>query len=104
MPITPVAIFPIIGKTENLRSTPISGTGIKKSEVPRKNAIKKYMLPDRLPFSTAPVKARRKGGQKLKPVANPMSAGRKTGRTFIIFLKEPIRGPAEQDGLILKKP
>ena len=85
MPIIPVAIFPITGRTETLRSTPIKGKGIKKREVPRKKAKKKYTLPSKLSFSTAPVTARRKGGQKLTPVAKPMNAGRKTGRIFIAF-------------------
>jgi hypothetical protein len=53
--------------------------GIKKVDVPRKKAKKKSILFNRVAFSTAPVNARRKGGQKFKPVANPAKTGSEAG-------------------------
>jgi hypothetical protein len=55
---------------------------MKKVDVPRKKARKKSILFNRLAFSMAPAKARRKGGQKLKPVAKPAMIGSNPGHIF----------------------
>jgi hypothetical protein len=52
---------------------------MKKIDVPRKNAKKKNILCNMVVFSTALVKARRKGGQKLRPVTNPAMIGSEPG-------------------------
>jgi hypothetical protein len=56
--------------------------GMKKVDVPRKKVKKKNILFNKLVFSMAAVNARRKGGQKLKPVANPAKIGSETGQFF----------------------
>jgi hypothetical protein len=83
---------------------PIKGVGTKKIEVPRKKEKKKSMLCNKLAFSMAPVNARRKGGQKLRPVTNPATEGSKTGHIVINLWRNPFISLVAQEVLVLKKP
>ena len=78
--------------------------GMKKVDVPRKKVRKKSILFNKLAFSMAPVKARRKGGQKLRPVANPAMIGSEPGHFFSHLWRSRFMRDITQAGVLLEKP
>lgn len=79
------ANLPTVRSLEKRLRKPNKGTGRKYTEVPQKNIIKKSILCNKLPVAVALVKARRKGGQILRPVINPIINGRRVGHSWETF-------------------